>query len=941
LITRSGGFGKVYLALRLPILMKAALKRMDRANADPAMAAEDLAMQSALAVIGTRRPGGKRAGWAVCLACLLSLSCGGVAPPLSLDAPPADEASAVVDSPLDEGGWDEPDVTDPRDVLVPPEDLPATADATDPLPDSPGPDADPGVPADPGPEDPGAADSGAADSSAQDIASPPPFLLQQPQVSAAWLDAPPACHEDDWLGKYFRYRLRLRGNGTAAQPGFVSIGDQAGQSLLLGMRDPTLACKNSYWTEGCEFPGLADADGSYSLGDGTIWLGLYVATLATEHRVLSILGLPTAQTESDLYHALMAFNRLDVAADSHYGITGAPALNGFFQRQDIPADFVWTDSSHTVYRFPRADGPLKGYGCMESASSCHPGQVPGIESGFFESQDQVIRLQFGLALVAKLIPDSVQVAGVSLRHEARAIDDRMVRYLRDHSWEVRDPAGEKPPDEWGGSALFFSDAIARCGNLICGPGCAADFGIEDYRDTLSQTVGMLGLAGDDATWFAQTSTNINMGLMLATCVDQWSPEKLEKRSMDYGAAIFPLARAILYDGAVPGSALSWRLDQILSSAPCNGPCHGTPGCEDVPGWRGDDRWRNPEKMYHGVNRPVGEFNGYDYMLLHNLYFIVHQGLYAYALPDPAGAECQGYPGLDTWIATGPVDGATFAPTDPCAAADLARTFCGRPFVSWLAAASQGKATVHLGRARWACSGSGPCTLAVEDPPKGDAGPDLFIGTAGDDEFDGLEGDDCLVGLGGTDRLYGGQGDDELHGGPGSDELYGESPGWAVVEGGNDVLFGDDGDDVLHGNPGRDALFGGPGADELYGDTADDFLEGGPGDDRMWGDTGNDILLGGDGNDRMDGDAGDDHLEGGPGDDFVRGSSGDDSVVGDEGCDTLCGCSGADAIWGNWGGCTRCRYGSCTLLGADGNDAINENNGCTTTLDSYKDCNDDI
>ena len=395
-----------------------------------------------------------------------------------------------------------------------------------------------------------------------------------------------------------------------------------------------------------------------------------------------------------------------------------------------------------------------------------------------------------------------------------------------------------------------------------------------------------------------------------------------------------MAHAVLYDLEIPADAVDWRMDEMLSSAPCDGPCHETVGCVSVPGWSGDDRWRNPEKNFGSVNRSVGEYSGYDYMLMHNLSFIGRKGLFEYAIPEMPASGCEGFWSIDRMIANGPTSGMTYDPTNPCAAADLSRMWCGRRFVRWLDEAYKGNATIWLGRARWECAGSEPCQLVIEDEASGDGGVDLMIGTAGPDALFGSRGDDCIYGMDGDDTLEGGQGFDRIYGGAGNDAMYGESDDWTVADGEDDILFGEEGNDTIEGNPGNDAIFAGPGDDEVDGNSGDDFIEGGDGHDTLWGSPGNDQMDGGPGNDRMDGDDGDDHMVGGPGNDFVRGSAGGDAVISGDGCDVLCGCSGADALWGNWSGCTVCRYGSCSWLGADGDDDVNEMNGCSHDLESY-------
>src|SRR5687767_14022770 len=91
----------------------------------------------------------------------------------------------------------------------------------------------------------------------------------------------------------------------------------------------------------------------------------------------------------------------------------------------------------------------------------------------------------GLASLAKLVSAGTVVDGMDLAHEAKSITHRMVNKLRSDGWMVKDPNGESPPNQWGGSAREYSDQIAKAANFITGNA----FGIADYRDTLSMTYG--------------------------------------------------------------------------------------------------------------------------------------------------------------------------------------------------------------------------------------------------------------------------------------------------------------------------------------------------------------------------------------------------------------------------------------------------------------------
>jgi hypothetical protein len=377
--------------------------------------------------------------------------------------------------------------------------------------------------------------------------------------------------------------------------------------------------------------------------------------------------------------------------------------------------------------------------------------------------------------------------------------------------------------------------------------------------------------------------------------------------------VFAFIYAIMHDLDTVSDWVSfWEVESMLTTAPCDGPCHLTAGCEEAPGWKGEHRWKSPEQRNGNKYAPVAQYGGMDYMILYNLYYIYTEGRMALTLPDLPVKKCDTFPSLQKLIDGTAGTVTTYDPLDPCALADLKKSFCGRKWASWLDAASNGDATLFVGGYQWSCTSGDPCVLTPAGKT-GTDGTDLFIGTPADEEFDAKDGHDCLYGFGGNDILDGGNGREEIYGGDGNDELYGKDE--------NDVIFGDLGDDRIEGGGGKDDLFGGDGADTIYGGGDDDFIEGGPGNDYLHGDHtdinitgGKDFISGGTGDDELHGGPGDDNLYGDDGRDKLDGGAGDDSLVGAEGDDFLSGGAGGDTLWGE--------NGDDRLCGGDGADYLN-------------------
>jgi len=735
-------------------------------------------------------------------------------------------------------------------------------------------------------------------------AGPRPFPwapAPNPPATEWFENGAPACSRTDWLAKYFAYRHRLYGDGTAANPGFVNEGLSNGQSMVPGLRNPRWNCNDHWLMTGCTNVAPSTANGMYLWGDGTVWMGWYMQALATEYEAFRLLGLDTSHTARAIAFALSAINRLDENAEVVFG--RAPARDGFFLRDDVAPDFIFTDPSRTQFRFPRADG-FEGYGCIASGGSCG---VQTTADGDFMSQDQVIEMLPGLALIAKFVPDDLDVAlarGTFMRpgHEAKQITARIVGYLKANDWIIRDPNGETPPNQWGGSARPYSHPIALSAErILAGTGV----GLADYEDGWTAINQATWLAAD-TSWPLQTLNNQAMILALGTTSGLWTMEKLVTRSTDWSAPTFPMIKMSL-DGraGLPPGVSAAQVESMLTSAPCGGPCHNAPDCEEAEGWMGEHRFKSPEDRNGDVYGYDGEYAGIDYMLLHNLYVIAKGGRGELAWEPPP--RCRSLQKLTVWLEDGAALGDTFDPWEPCDTRDFEREFCGRSFASWLDGAYAGTSNVFVAGKRLECEGRNACVL-VSGGRTGTGVSDLYLGTTGDDAFDATDGDDCLYGFGGADVLSGDRGADELHGGEGNDELCGESCLFTDVGGENDVLFGGPGDDSLCGGPGIDSIYCGEGDDLAKGDQAEDTLFGGPGDDDLDGEMGGDIVNGGDGNDRLLGGLGDDKLHGGAGRDKLDGQDGDDFIDGGDGDDILFGDAGKDALWAGNGADRLC--GGC-------------------------------
>jgi hypothetical protein len=270
-----------------------------------------------------------------------------------------------------------------------------------------------------------------------------------------------AQNSDINLQKYWYYRWRLRNN-------FLVVGDGQGCSLPAQQRYYMNSPKLQW-------------------GDGTIQLGNYIGVLATEYYLLQESSGNTVQTRKELYYALLAFNRLDVAAELTLGLNcSSNTLNGFFRRDDVPSDFI---TQHPEIN----SGLVPTIGNVTEITSTYVNNQSGdIHSGE-ESHDQAIGILLGLRLIKEFVDGQAEYKGendnepayvfqdgeTKLLQEAINIADRIISWIAWNDnpqlpltaiWEVREPCtGQLANGGFGGAnSIQWAGALSQIGHDITG-----------------------------------------------------------------------------------------------------------------------------------------------------------------------------------------------------------------------------------------------------------------------------------------------------------------------------------------------------------------------------------------------------------------------------------------------------------------------------------------
>lgn len=396
------------------------------------------------------------------------------------------------------------------------------------------------------------------------------------------------------LEKYWAYRHKL-----VTQ--YMLVGEGQGYSLPASYINPGL--ERMKWS------------------DNTIWLGWYIGTLATEYHLLhnpryagydDSVATRIDENRNELYYALNALVRLDSTAETSFtwnASCGVPNIrNGFFVRDDVPADFT---DSFPGYSFVDADFVELNYANEMS-------------------QDQAYHVLLGLSLVKRFVPDSVVVNGFNLHDEAVAQALLIGAWVHQDNWLIKNPAcGNKNVDR-GHDASLLARGLSLALKYISD-------GTVDYGGDVS-SLGDLAWTNLAFPSSLVTSDNLHMTMALASVGEGWGAPTLDRL---VGLAdtnkwfAYPLLYIALRDTASVSNYATHKplinlwADSMLNEAPIDGPLSTYPN-QNGHGYGVNNRFIRPRiNHYAGINpnEEGHQWNGLDYMLLHNLRLIVDPSIW--------------------------------------------------------------------------------------------------------------------------------------------------------------------------------------------------------------------------------------------------------------------------------------------------------------------------
>lgn len=455
--------------------------------------------------------------------------------------------------------------------------------------------------------------------------------------------------------RYWFYRTRLVND-------FIKVGQNPGESLPLSRR--TLGDIND----------INISQKGQIGGDAVSQLGEYVCVLATEYALLRDNYQDVEEVKRELFYALEAFNRLDFNAEQYWGEPNT--LNGFFIREDEPCDFFCNNKLHFNYELNLSNSnssfdpncnsvnklPVNGAGFVsniyvqkvEDGKLCIYQSSPTLNNrnNIAMSHDQIHPLLAGLALINKYVPDwenyntqSFLDGEYYIRTEARKMSVRILNNLKKFAggWKVMWPDCHQTvpgascfvPATVGGDASPYSFAIAETVNKINIDNNAynsATSGLPVYHNAYSLSNGLVAWGAQTGYCWPKSDDAVKIGWEEAACNcdymgypalipgQNYTAVKINPNVVCHSLYWASMLRSVLHSSPA-GSGLDGT-ENFIDGAPCEGPYNYQNFNYPTYNWSSTDLVEHPDRRGAGnAGGFPGDYNGLDYMLYHNLYYL--------------------------------------------------------------------------------------------------------------------------------------------------------------------------------------------------------------------------------------------------------------------------------------------------------------------------------
>ena len=486
----------------------------------------------------------------------------------------------------------------------------------------------------------------------------------------------PSAYEQN-LSKYWTYRERL------TKYFMLGVGPNQGQSMPASERQlgVTLPLANQVTYNRLKF------------GDATAYLSQYIATLATEIRLLQLSNNDITNSVKELYFALYAFNRLDESAETYYGASSGD-LNGFFIRDDITNltsaqvnqlndGLVDANNSPDFDRyiyFSESDY-LEKNNLNEFVSQNSPVNIFTSKAYLNEmSKDQVYWMLMAFSLVKKCLPNTMGFTSyVGPNNYGIPENTQIPHFFQDGTFTFhmavsemtrrifkhmrhKDPYGWKWNIENPTCIYDYVPAIQESfdiGNITVyynQNGCSVKRGYDTWSFATPLEKIYTYITGSHLSVYLTNSSTISRFIlsqiaweycqhnmlgdgedskiqMLDGLSNYWyggnvndNSENLFSRAHEKSFHWSPMLHAYLYDSDKDYSCDHYRFNFItlrnrFSAADCNNIYKYGMGVYGSAEWSTNSMMLYETSLLHTDGKILGDYNGLDYMLWHNLWYL--------------------------------------------------------------------------------------------------------------------------------------------------------------------------------------------------------------------------------------------------------------------------------------------------------------------------------
>ena len=444
--------------------------------------------------------------------------------------------------------------------------------------------------------------------------------------------------EQENRDKYWHYRQRFNQY-------FMYVGDKSGESLVVCNRNRNMTTRLCFGQHGIHF-------------------GYYLGMLATEYQLLlrNHEQQTADSTLEELRYALLAYS--EQMDKCEYYWDKEPCLDGFFVRENIPLDYLDTNTVSGRNHFNHLNTDLTKFHIFNSDS----GKMGGLENGqpafvngLFDvsqrkepmSQDEAYGVMMGLALVAKCVPPLEQEA----KHLFELITLHIIgknecQNCHSNGYEIRKPDCSSISESSGGVTAFFGYGIAAAAAKVTGKDIHYfynTFDKEKFAYTVKeyfQTGKMKSTIGGNNMYMlwkicgngipGSQEWNRSMVSTLGAIGDSWgkrTDKSLAKNchwtkgSKPHDWRTFYLSLWRFLHDKEPNTEEKQMIRHELDSAPYHGPYNfkseAHPANFASGGWAYVYRYRATISEQFEGSRLLGVFNGLDYMLMYNLYQLLY------------------------------------------------------------------------------------------------------------------------------------------------------------------------------------------------------------------------------------------------------------------------------------------------------------------------------